>query len=378
MYIACDEAGHTGPDLLASDQRYFAFASVNVTDDEAWALISEARRCHPVQMPELKASKLMGSNRGRRLVAQIVEGLEGKFAICAHDKLLALCGWVFEYIFEPVYQDDPRIFYQKDFHRFIAMYCYLWFLDDRSEAKDALEQFQAFMRSRDPNDAPALFNFAGGPLTGEPHPFELVQRFATGHKKKIARDVGNIEKHTSDKGTWTLDLSASGLWSHLNHWGKLKKPINVICDDSKPLRAIEADLDGIARNAAIARAEVLLGEKDLGWQLAKPIEFVDSRARPSVQLADILASTAVYCYSNGLPDGMVQTGEIMDEGMLRDSIFPDFERVKLEHDKVKVDYAVLYELAATSEGAGTGAPIHAYYEIAEAGVASGELKIGLH
>ncbi|MGB7329557.1 MAG: hypothetical protein WBD31_32080, partial [Rubripirellula sp.] len=71
--------------------------------------------------------------------------------------------------------------------------------------------------------------------------------------------------------------------------------------------AIEADLDGIARNAAIARAEVLLGEKDLGWQLAKPIEFVDSRARPSVQ--DYPATSgAKFCtavltsYRNQNPD----------------------------------------------------------------------------
>lgn len=374
MFIACDEAGHTGPDLLAKDQRYFAFASVHISDDQAWALISEARKAHPVQMPELKASKLMSSNKGRRMVAHVVERLDGQFAISAHDKLLALCGWVFEYIFEPVYQDDPRIFYQKDFHRFIAMFCYLWFMDERSEAKEALSQFQTFMRSKDIRDAPILFEFEGGEISEQPHPFELIQRFATGHKEAIAKDIADLKKHTSDKGTWTLDLSASGLWSHLNHWGQKKEPLNVICDDSKPLRAIEADIDQIGRNAAIARAEILLGADGLGWEMAKPIEFVDSRAHPSVQLADILASTAVYCYSNGLPEGMTATGEIMERGMLQDSIFPDFERVKLENDHAKVHYAVLYELAATAEGRGTGAPIDVYYEIAEHGALTGELN----
>jgi hypothetical protein len=75
-------------------------------------------------------------------------------AINASDKLLALCGWVFEYISEPVYQHDPRIFYEKDFHRFIAMFCYLWFQDERSEAANALAQFQAYMRSKDISLAP--------------------------------------------------------------------------------------------------------------------------------------------------------------------------------------------------------------------------------
>ncbi len=154
MLLACDEAGHTGPDLLAKDQRYFAFASVSISDEDAWALITNAREAHPVQMPELKASKLMANKRGQRLVSYIVKQLEGRFAINASDKLLALCGWVFEYIFEPVYQHDPRIFYEKDFHRFIAMFCYLWFQDERSEAANALAQFQAYMRSKDISLAP--------------------------------------------------------------------------------------------------------------------------------------------------------------------------------------------------------------------------------
>ncbi|MGO7967133.1 DUF3800 domain-containing protein [Rhizobium ruizarguesonis] len=376
MLIACDEAGHTGPDLLAKDQRYFAFASVNISDEEAWAIITEARKAYPVQMPELKASKLMASKQGQRLVSHIVKQLEGRFAISANDKLLALCGWVFEYIFEPVYQDDPRIFYQKDFHRFIAMFCYLWFQDERSDAAEVLAQFQAYMRSKDIGLAPILFGFKGGVPTKQPHPFELIQRFATGHREVIARDNANIEHHTSDKGTWTLDLSASGLWSHLNHWGKQKKPLNVICDDSKPLRAIADDLNGGGLDAIIQRSKAVYGHENLGWDLEKPIEFVDSRAHPSVQMADILASTTVYGYSKGVPKGMEATGEILDAGMLHDSIFPDGEAVKLENDRVKVNYAVLYELAATAEGRGTGMPIEIYYEIAEQGIASGELSSG--
>lgn len=373
MLLACDEAGHTGPDLLAKDQRYFAFASVSITDEDAWALISEARKAYPVQMPELKAAKLMGSNQGRRLISHIIQGIEGNFAINAHDKLLALCGWVFEYIFEPVYQDNPRIFYQKDFHRFIAMFCYMWFSDESSEAAKALAQFQAYMRSKDVTKAPVLFEFSSEQDVPQPHPFELIRRFATGHRETISKDNATIEQLTSDKGVWTLDLSASGLWSHLNHWGKMKQPLTVLCDDSKPLRAIAGDLAGVGLEASIDRARALFGYQELGWEFEKPLEFVDSRAHPSVQIADILASTVVHCFSNGLPKGMEAAGEILDAGMLKDSIFPDFDRVDLGRNEVMVQYAVLHELAATAEGCGTGAPIELYYELAEQGVASGDL-----
>ena len=196
MFLACDEAGYTGADLLSKDQRFFAFASVNVSDEEAWEIIKKAREKFPVQMPELKASKLMGSARGQRLVAEIIEKIDGRFAINAHDKLLALCGWIFEYVYEPVFQRDPKVFYEKDFHRFVAMFCYLWFLDSKSSiAQDSIRQFQAYMRTKDITKAPILFNHKKETDEENVHPFECIQRFATGFKKLGSRLTGYIQKH---------------------------------------------------------------------------------------------------------------------------------------------------------------------------------------
>jgi hypothetical protein len=373
MLLACDEAGFTGPDLLAKDQRYFAFASVNISDDEAWMLIDNARKAYPVQMPELKASRLMGSNQGRRLISHLVESLSGRFAISAHDKLLALCGWVFEYVFEPVFQDDPRIFYEKEFHLFIAMYCYLWFQSDDPEVETTLAEFQDMMRSKDLAKAPSLFASANQNTKKQQHPFELIRRFATAHRKTIAKEVLEVQEHASDNGTWTLDLSASGLWSHLNHWGQYKEPLAVVCDESKPLKSIAAKLDGDVMDAVMRRARMVKPDSTLGWQMSEPVKFADSRAHPSVQLADILASTVVYCYTNGMPKGFDVTAHILDAGMLKDSIFPDYERVKLDNDPVKVHYAVLTELVARAEGGGTDYPIESYFKFAKRAIASGEL-----
>lgn len=375
MLLACDEAGFTGPDLLAKDQRYFAFASISISDDEAWLLIEAARKAHPVQMPELKASKLMASNQGRRLIAHLVENLSGRFAINAHDKLLALCGWVFEYVFEPVFQDDPSIFYEKEFHLFIAMYCYLWFRSDSPEVKATLAEFQDMMRSKDLAKAPSLFASKVRITERRQHPFELIIRFATAHRKTIAKEVREVQHHTIDKGTWILDLSASGLWSHLNHWGQHKEPLAVVCDESKPLRAIAAELNGDAMDAAIARARMMKPDEPLGWEMSEPVKFADSRAHPSVQLADILASTVVYCHTNGVPKGFEGTAHILDNGMLKDSIFPDLERVQLKNDPVKVHYAVLSELVARAEGGGSDISIENYFKLVEQGIASGELVL---
>jgi len=358
---------------LARDQRYFAFASVNISDDEAWFLIDAARKAYPVQMPELKGSKLMESNQGRRLIAHLVQSISGRFAINAHDKLLALCGWVFEYVFEPVFQDDPSIFDEKEFHLFIAMYCYLGFKSESPEVKTTLAEFQDMMRSKDLSKAPSLFAVTNNNTKKRQHPFELICRFASAHRTTIAKEVLEVQHHASDKGTWTLDLSISGLWSHLNHWGQHKEPLAVVCDESKPLRAFAADLNGGGLDAAIARAQLMKSDVPLGWEMAEPVKFADSRAHPSVQLADILASTVVYCHTNGMPEGFDATAHILDNGILKESIFPDLERVQLENDSVKVHYAVLNELVARAEGGGMNISVESYFSFVEQAIASGEL-----
>jgi hypothetical protein len=219
LEIACDEAGHTGPDLLQKDQRMFAFASVAISDAEAFEIISKARTDHPVQMRELKSSKLIASDRGRRLIAALLASIDGRYVVNVHDKLLALCGWLFEYIYEPVYQDRPRLLYEKNLHRFVAMYTWLWMTDASSEARRAIEEFQKYMRTRDPADAPFLFNNPRPPLSSEgtEHPFESVLRFAYGYRDIIIADNARLNTLTPDAGRWVLDLSASGLWSHLTN-----------------------------------------------------------------------------------------------------------------------------------------------------------------
>lgn len=221
LKIFCDEAGHTGPNLLQKDQRYFAFSSIGIGDLEAFEIIDKARKNNPVQMPELKGQMLMKSVSGRKLIRELLSNVEGRYVINVHDKLLALCGWFFEYIFEPVYKENPYLLYQKKFHRFVAMFSWLWMQDNESQAHLTIKQFQAYMRSRDPSDAPILFD--NPPLSESEHPFEHILRFAYGYRATIIKDNSRLNTTLPQAGRWTLDLSISALWSHLNHWGEKGK-----------------------------------------------------------------------------------------------------------------------------------------------------------
>jgi len=350
--IACDESGFTGPDLLQPSQRIFAYASVNIGDLEAFELIREARSRYPVQMPELKASQLLKSPNGRKIVRHLAQACHGRFAVNVYNKLLALCGWVFEYIYEPIYQQDMRLLYEKNFHLFVAMFIYIWVTADDETAKNAITQFQKYMRSKDPTDAP-LFFAREWPLLdrgGAEDPFELVLRFAYGYRARITADNARLRTELSDGGKWTLDLSASALWSHLNHWGKTGRPLKVRCDSSKPLMAFVGNMTGGPDDPGIARARDLHRvEQQLGWHFAEPVSFVDSRGAPAIQLADIMAGAGLALANGNFGANEERIGEIFREHLLRDSIIPDEEVIDLKTRAAAVNWVILYDLAKRAE-----------------------------
>jgi len=349
--IACDESGHTGPDLLHKDQRYFAYASVAITDTEAFDIIQRARAAHPVQMPELKARALMSSERGRRLIAALLTEIEGRYIVSINEKLLALCGWFFEYIYEPVYQADPRLLYHKNLHRFIAMYTWLWMTDNESQARPAIEQFQRYMRSRNPDDAPFLFNNPRPPLTleGTEHPFESILRFAYGYRDIIIADNARLDTELPDGGRWTLDLSSSGLWSHLNHWGAKGKLLSVRCDASKPLQANINSFTGDESDPGIRRARENHSPGRFGWRLLEPIAFVDSREHPAIQLADVIAGTMITIAASDVSPEFQTIGEMIMRHVHLHSIIPDMEIIDPSTRSAAVNALIVYDLAKRAE-----------------------------
>ena len=224
LEIACDEAGHTGPDLLNQDQRYFAFSSVSVGDDEAFEIVSRARRDHPVQMPELKGARLLGTETGTALIKSVFQAVEGRYAVALHDKLLALCGWFFEYVYEPVYKDDPTLLYRKGFHRFVAMFTWIWMHDNQLESGRAIAEFQRYTRSCNQDEAPFLFASPQNVSKLNLHPFNAVLAFAYGYRERILADNARLRTELPEGGRWTLDLSASGLLEPSESLGPERKP----------------------------------------------------------------------------------------------------------------------------------------------------------
>lgn len=347
--IYCDESGYTGTRLLDPDQRIFSFAAVAIGDEEAGAIIEAARRRYNVVGQELKATTLLKSATGRAFALDCLTAMSARYRFVIFDKLLGLCTKLFEYIYEPVFQDDPALLYNKNLHRFVGMYCYSFFVSGDPAAAQALREFEAFMRTLDPASAPSLFDpdYALDP----DNPFEMVRRFAQGYRRIILADnLGGLAM-TDDGGRWTLDLGIAALWSLLSFFGASGQPLSVVCDESQPLEAVAKQLT----NEEIAGIADFTAERfgrleKLGWRLAQPISFADSRHHPSLQLADLAAGAATACLRGDLDRrGLAGIAEALDAHQHPHSIMPDYRVVDPASREASVNWLILYGLGERAQ-----------------------------
>lgn len=332
--ISCDEAGFTGNNLLDPDQPMFSYASHDPTLAEADSLIRRVRAKHPVQMPELKAAKLLMSTRGRALIEDVLREIEGRYIVTLYDKRYSLAAKLFEYLFEPVLQTNNALFYRHNFHRFVAMFFFMLMQDKSLEV--FAHEFEAFMRSLDPTDAPTLFgSHRANPM------IEQILRFVRGYNVVIAREARDLQGLTG--GKWILDLTGSAVPSHLAAWGDRHPLLEIVCDDSKPLRALAGAFDVMINRPDTVRVDMFGKSRTLTWNMSKPIAFASSAGHAGVQIADLLAGVTA-----ALPGGdpeMTAFGGMVERHIHEDCVLPDYSAIDLDQAEAAINWLVLEDLA---------------------------------
>lgn len=108
--ISCDEAGFTGPKLLDDNQPIFAYAAIDLSAEEADAIVKAIKTKYRVQAPELKSKLLRKRDNWPAIAFDIVQHISGRAIVIAADKRLNLGGKAFEYLFEPVLQAKNGLF----------------------------------------------------------------------------------------------------------------------------------------------------------------------------------------------------------------------------------------------------------------------------
>jgi hypothetical protein len=299
--IYCDESGFSGNNLLDREQAFFVFATVAMEPDEARALAQKAVRDFRLQGNELKGSRLLRTPSGRNAISFLIKAAGPHAKVAFHLKKFALASKFFEYIFEPCFSDCNSIYYQINFHRFISMVLYVWFVAKPQSAEQVFEQFSQMMRDLDPTRMASLSR-RELVLVEADDVISMITTFAFLNRRHMDKEVTSI-RGMEGVQNWALDLTMKPLYTLLCAWAEQHEVLDVFCDNSKPLKAEVSFLNGmVGRRDRIRFGWPGQEERLVTFNLARPIQLVDSRQHPGVQIADVLAATIAWTLREKSPN----------------------------------------------------------------------------
>lgn len=339
--IYFDESGYTGNNLLHPEQNFFAYASVATDEAEAKEFVEGLIKKYGIQNGELKGSKLVKFNKGRKAIDEILERFDGRYKISISNKKYALACKFHEYIFEPCFSEINSLFYGAGFHKFIANILYVEFVAQGAGADSIFAEFEELMREKDEGKLSHLFASSTHP---ENSPIiTQIREFAQHRADDIRKELASLSG--TGTGKWILDLTNTALYTLLANWGTEYDELTAICDPSKPLQQSD---NGIFQ-AMIGRKDrvysEMFGEKHpITFNLSGPIRFADSKIAPGIQLADAIAAASVHVFSGGNDDHCIKWKPAIVKHGHYGSIIPDFDYVDLNAPSVKRNAMLLMEL----------------------------------
>ncbi|WP_281033864.1 MULTISPECIES: DUF3800 domain-containing protein [unclassified Mesorhizobium] len=347
--ISCDEAGFTGPKLLDEDQTIFAYAAIDLTADEGKVIVEEMRAKYKVQSPELKAGLLRKRKNWIEIAQGLATRLRGRAMVMICDKRLNLGGKAYEYIFEPVLAENSALFYRYNLHRFVMNALHRIMYTNGQPVHQIATELQTFMRSFKPEDAPALFD--GSHQGNHAHiVVNCVLRFAKGFAAKIAEESTHLQEDENPVGKWTLDLTATALWSLLlTGWGHRHARLDVLCDESKPLGAMVDSFNGFVGRTEAIPINDGQNPRTLKANLAQPIRFGTSIDNPTLQIADVIAGLSVDAIRYANNPNFAGLRRWLDGHMHIDYTLPDDDWIDTRKIQPRVNLAILQELALRAD-----------------------------
>ena len=340
-----DEAGFTGNNLLDPEQPAFVYAGVAMDKEHAAQLHSDTLSRFRINAQELKGANLLKKRKGRRAISWLLAETSRYSYVMVANKEYALAGKFFEHIFEPALSERNSLFYAIGFHRFIATLLYMCNRAADPDVGSTLRNFADMMRSMNPDQLDAVL----APLDqfDQSDPIGMVLAFALCHQSSIKHEI-KVMRDSGSLANWSLELSMTALHWLLASCGEEFEVLEVYCDESKP---IQEGLDFF--DVFIGREDKLylrFGDKpnpSFIYNLASPINLVDSKTSPGVQIADVLASSLSYAKRN--PDEAIAE-EWID--ILKDvpanQIIPEMDDVDLTKEHVFINSMVLRELVDRS------------------------------
>jgi hypothetical protein len=261
-----------------------------------------------------------------------------------HDKRFALCAKFFEYIFEPVVASKNSMFYQLNFHKYIANSIYISYICNDSLVVEMLNIFEKLIRKKDTVYLDDLIELSTNTRYENCKSYDHIMKIIS--FIKIHKDV--ISKEVSDLQQWTADLSITSLNALFSSWGESQQPIIAYCDKSKPINDQKEYFDSM-----IGRTEIIYSPffTDNGKPIPitynlKSIHLVDSKINHGVQLADIIATAASYSIKpyRSEDEFARKVNLLLLPRLVYGSVFPNFAEINLAQLDVQLNAIIFEEL----------------------------------
>ncbi|TDE18978.1 DUF3800 domain-containing protein [Vibrio owensii] len=343
--IYFDESGFTGNNLLSARQEFFSYGSVASSDEEAKEVVEHIIKKYKIQNGELKGGRLLGNNRGKKAISELLEIYDGRMKSVVQNKKFALAGKFFEYIFEPALAQKNVLFYELNFHKFVANYLYIEFIVKEKVAEELFLDFENFMRNKATSDDFFTINTPQEATM----PFQSILDFAQANRQSVIDELNSLEGTGLDK--WILDLTDTSLFNLLAYWGQHHQQLTAVCDDAKPLKEDMSIFDAMI-NRTDKRFQSIGGKTvPMTFNLSEPVNLVDSKIYHGVQIADVVSAVSVYVANEKKNDPFYDkwVGTFFDQVIYGyASVVPEVEYVELERDSVKLNALLLEELASRS------------------------------
>ncbi len=335
-----DESGFTGNNLLHPHQKYFSYGSIATDDVEAEEFVTELIKKYGVQGGELKGSRLVQFNKGRKAIDEIFNHFEGRIKLSVSEKKYALACKLFEYIFEPCISDINSLFYNIGFHKFIANILYVEFVARGAGAEKIFEEFEALMRSRNTEGLESIFSSS---IHQDNSPILIqIREFAQHRANDIRAELTSLSD--DGVGKWILDLTNSALFTLLANWGLEYEQLTAICDHSKPLQHEQSLFNAMIGRQSRQFSAAFGTEHPITFNLSGPIQFSDSKTTHGIQLADAVSAAAVYALSNTGNEQVERWRSLIPVIGHYGSIIPEIDTLNLKDLSAQRNAVVLYEL----------------------------------
>ncbi len=340
--IYCDEAGITGNNLLDSAQPYFVFASVNIQSEAAADLVARTISDHKLKVSELKGSQLIKSANGRKAILFVINQCSSQAQLTFYNKKYSLASQFYQHTFDEIFAEHAPMFYLIDFNRFIANALYLGLITESPLAVATVTDFQSLMRQKPDATMPKkMFSLtASDPVVNL---IETIILFCHLNKRAILGELDPLLIDPSE-ARWILELSYTALSDLLSYWGQRHDSVEVYCDFSKPIRDQLSDFDRWVGCREKINLTFGRGNGSIGFNLAKPICLVDSRAHGGIQIADVLASALCFAVNHREDDYSWEVFERLIPCINERSVSPDPDEVDIRELKPYVNSALLWQL----------------------------------